>query len=177
MQFFIQITTCCCWMIVVTYHITSNDERWRLRTHQFIVTQNIHLWFWCYAKRLSGIVSDWTNSHYLISIMLLQSSNQRAKSWESLYSDINPNDEAEEKTIVKRNVAKAHSTGAGREDPFKSSSDVSTGRSSVDPYLTTTSYHNGVNANSKVGLSKTQIQWTFTRLYIYVFMEALYMFE
>ena len=90
--------------------------------------------------------------------MLLQSSNQRAKSWESLYSNINSNDEAEEKTNAKRNVANAHSIGAGREDPFKSSSDVSTGRSSVDPYLTTTSYHNGVNANSKVGLSKTQIQ-------------------
>ena len=172
MQSFIKIPTYCCWMIVVTYHIRSNVEWWSLRTHC------IH----CHPKhtsleRLSGIISDWTNPHNVISIMLLQSSNQRAKSWESLYSDINPNDEAEEKTIVKRNVAKAHSTGAGREDQFKSSSDVSTGRSSLDPYLTTTSYQNGVTNNSKVGLSKKQIQSTFTRLYIKVFMEALYMFK
>ena len=155
MQSFIKITTCCCWVIVVTYHIRSNVERWSLRTHQFIVTQNIHLWFWYYAKRLSGIVSDWTNSHYLIFIMLLQSSNQRAKSWESLYPNINSNDEAEEKSNAKRNVVKARSTGAGRQDQLKSSSDVSTGRSSLDPYLTTTSYHNRVTtANSKVRIVK-----------------------
>ena len=157
MQSFIKITTCCCWMIALTYHIRRNVERWSLRTHTFIVTQDIHIWFWCYAKALAGIVLDWTKPHHLISIMLLQSSNQRAKSWESLYANINSNDEAEEKTNVKRNVAKAHSTGAGREDQFKSSSDVSTGRSSLDPCLTTTSYHNGVTANSKVGFSKTLI--------------------
>ena len=109
--------------------------------------------------------------------MLLQSSNQRAKSWESLYPNINSNDEVEEKSNAKRNVVKAHSTGAGREDQFKSSSDVSTGRSSLDPYLPTTSYHNGVTANSKVGLPETQIQSTFTRLYIKVFIEALHMFK
>ena len=84
--------------------------------------------------------------------MLLQSSNQRAKSWESLNPNINSNDEAEEKSNAKRNVVKAHSTGAGREYQFKSSSGLSTGRSSLDPYLTTTSSHNVVTANSKVGL-------------------------